>query len=196
MTKFDPKIHHRRSIRLPGYDYTQAGAYYVTLVTWRWDCLFGEVVNGVMKLSPFGQIADECWRAIPEHFPNVELGAHIIMPNHAHGIIVIRENILRNLVGAQQCCAPTTQTGENDNPHKINVKPGSLGAIIRSYKSAVSYRINKEFHATGIWQRNYYEHIIRDERDMQAKWDYIEGNPILWDDDDENPHKTGAASNV
>jgi putative transposase len=107
MTKFDPKTHHRRSIRLPGYDYAQAGAYYVTIVTWRRDCLFGEVVDGVMKLSPFGQIADECWRAIPEHFPNVELGAHIIMPNHAHGIIVIREEALHNIVGAQHCCAPT-----------------------------------------------------------------------------------------
>jgi len=149
MSHFDPKIHHRRSIRLPDYDYTQAGAYYVTIVTWRRDCLFGEVVNGEMILNDFGKIADECWRAIPKHFPHVELGVHIIMPNHAHGIIVIRDNTLRNIVGAQQCYAPT-QTGNNDNPHKINVKPGSLGAIVRSYKSAVSYQINKQFNATGI----------------------------------------------
>ncbi len=71
--------------------------------------------------------------------------------------------------------------------HKINVKPGSLGAIVRSYKSAVSYRINKEHNATGIWQRNYYEHILRDETDLRNKTEYIEANPLLWEQDDENP---------
>jgi REP element-mobilizing transposase RayT len=73
------------------------------------------------------------------------------------------------------------------NPHKINVKLGSLGAIVRSYKSAVSYRANKEHNATGIWQRNYYEHIIRDEKDLQNKTDYIEANPMLWNKDDQHP---------
>lgn len=75
----------------------------------------------------------------------------------------------------------------DENPHKINVKPGSLGAIVRSYKSAVSYRINKEHNATGIWQRNYYERIIRDEHEMAKLWDYIETNPLHWTEDDENP---------
>jgi putative transposase len=79
---------------------------------------------------------------------------------------------------------------DNTNPHKINVKSGSLGAIIRSFKSAVSYRINKEYKATGIWQRNYYEHVIRNETDLQNKTDYIEANPMLWDQDDNNPRNT------
>ena len=79
-------------MRLPGYDYSQAGAYYVTIVTHQRDCLFGEIVNKEMILNDLGKIADECWRAIPEHFPNVELGAHVIMPNHAHGIIIITDN--------------------------------------------------------------------------------------------------------
>ena len=91
MTKFDPKIHHRRSIRLQGYDYTQAGAYFVTMVTYHRDCLFGKIENEIMALNDFGKIADECWRAIPEHFPSVELGAYVIMPKHVHGIIVIRD---------------------------------------------------------------------------------------------------------
>jgi putative transposase len=189
MTKFDPKIHHRRSIRLAGHDYSQAGAYFVTVVTWRRDCLFGEVIAGEMKLNDFGQIADEGWRAIPEHFPNVELGAHIVMPNHVHGIILINEDDSRNIVGAQHCCAPTS-SGQDDNPRKINVKPGSLGAIVRSYKSAVSYKINKQFNATGIWQRNYHEHIIRNDCEMGEIWRYIESNPVLWNDDDENPLKS------
>ena len=76
---------------------------------------------------------------------------------------------------------------DNPNPHKINVKPGSLGAIVRSYKSAVSYRIHKEQNAIGIWQRNYHEHIIRDEKDLQRITEYIETNPSRWDEDDENP---------
>ncbi|MBN1452414.1 MAG: hypothetical protein JW963_15470 [Anaerolineales bacterium] len=92
--------------------------------------------------------------------------------------------LLTMMVGAQHCCAPTYA---NDNPHKINVKPGSLGAIVRSYKSAVSYRINKEHNATGIWQRNYYERIIRNEQEMAKIWDYIETNPLHWADDDGNP---------
>jgi REP element-mobilizing transposase RayT len=186
--KFDPKIHHRRSIRLSGYDYSQSGAYFVTVVTWQRDCLFWDVVNGEMVLNDFGKIADECWRAIPEHFPNVELGAHIIMPNHGHGILAIRADVLRSDVGAQQCCAPTTPDA-NENPHKINVKPRSLGAIVRSFKSAVSYRINKEHNATSIWQRNYYERIIRNEQEMDAIWRYIEANPVNWGDDEENPKK-------
>jgi len=81
--KFDPQKHHRRSIRLQGYDYSQAGAYYVTIVTYHRDCLFGEIINKQMSLNNLGQIADECWGAIPEHFPFMELGAFVVMPNHA-----------------------------------------------------------------------------------------------------------------
>lgn len=180
--RFDPKKHHRKSTRLPGYDYSQAGAYYVTIVTHQRNCLFGEVVNGEMVLNDFGKIADECWRAIPDHFPVVELGAYMVMPNHVHGIIVITDNGR----GAAML-RPYDQPDINDNPHKINVKPGSLGAIVRSYKSAVSYRIHKEHNATGIWQRNYYEHIIRDDKDLQNKTDYIQANPMLWDEDENNP---------
>ena len=88
-SKFDPQKHHRKSIRLQGYDYSQDGAYYVTIVTYQRDCLFGEIMNEEMFLNDFGKIADDCWRAIPDHFPFVELGAHVIMPNHAHGIIAV-----------------------------------------------------------------------------------------------------------
>ena len=189
--KFDPHNpfdktqgkHHRRSIRIKGYDYTQVGAYYVTIVTYQRDCLFGDIQNGEAILSDFGKIADECWRAIPEHFPFVELGAYVVMPNHVHGIIVIRD--------MGRGAALLRPYNGNDNPHKINVKPGSLGAMVRSYKSAVSYRINKEHNATGFWQRNYYEHIIRDNQDLQRITDYIEANPSRWNDDDENPLRAG-----
>jgi putative transposase len=133
-----------------------------------------------MILNDFGKIADECWRAIPDHFPFVELGAYVIMPNHVHGIIIITDD-------GRGAALLRPYYGNNENPHKINVIPGSLGAIVRSYKSAISYRLNKEHNTTGIWQRNYYEHIIRDERDLQNKTDYINANPSLWDKDENNP---------
>jgi len=135
-----------------------------------------------MELNDFGKIANECWRAIPTHFPNVDLGAHIIMPNHVHGIIMINDAGATPNVGATQCVTPTTVGNRPKGP-----KQGSLGAIIGSFKSTVSYRINKQFNTTGIWQRNYYEHIIRNDREMGAIWQYIVSNPVVWDTDDENP---------
>jgi putative transposase len=127
--KFDPNNHHRRSIRLKGYDYTQPGAYFVTMVTFRRECLFGEVIGGEMVLNPWGSVVDECWRAIPNHFPNVELGAYVVMPNHIHGIVVIREMGLS--VGTRHA-SPLPS-----NPPR-GVIPNFLGAIVGSVKSAVT----------------------------------------------------------
>ena len=124
-SKFDPKKHYRRSIRLPEYDYSQSGTYYVTIVTHYRDLLFGEIVNKEMILNELGKIADECWRAIPEHFTFVELDAYVIMPNHVHGIIVIRDDSRGTIYRA-----PTME--------KFG-KPieGSLPTIVRTYKAAV-----------------------------------------------------------
>ena len=169
---FDPKKHHRRSIRLKGYDYSSEGAYYVTIVTYQRDCLFGEIMNKEMILNEFGKIADECWRGIPEHFTFVELGAYVVMPNHVHGIIIIRRGTIYRAPTVEQFQKPVA---------------GSIPTIIRTYKAAVTRRIGREHNATGIWQRNYYEHIIRNEKDLQNKSDYINANPSLWDEDDNNP---------
>jgi putative transposase len=201
-SKFGPQntpsghFHHRQSIRLKEYDYTLSGAYFVTIVTHQRDCLLGDIQNGTMVLNAFGQIADECWRFIPEHFPSVELGAYVIMPNHMHGIIIISGVEARHAdngdgegasVGARHADDGKGAALLRPNVTRPNVKPGSLGAIVRSYKSAVSYRIHKEHTATSIWQRNYYEHIIRNDRDLQRITDYINANPLRWNDDDENP---------
>lgn len=186
-SKFDPQKHHRLSIRLPNYDYSQPGAYFVTIVTWHRACLFGEVVDGEMILNKFGLIAKQQWDKLPRRFPNIELGANTIMPNHMHGIIVIMygrgtAGNLTNNHGEPTRRAPT---------HEQFQKPikGSISTIIRSYKSAVSYRINlmRGTQDIPVWQRNYYEHIIRNERDLQNKTDYINAKPMLWDQDDENP---------
>jgi len=89
--KFDPQKHQRRSIRLKDYDYTQPGAYFVTLCTWRRECLFGDVANGAVQLSPFGRIAQEQWLRLGRRFPQVDFSTYVIMPNHVHGIIVLRD---------------------------------------------------------------------------------------------------------
>jgi len=183
MAKFDPKIHHHRSIRLKGYDYTQVGAYFVTMVTYHRDPLFGEIKNGEMTLNNFGKIADECWCAIPDHFPFVELGTYVIMPNHGHGIIVITDDRSRGAIYR----APTEHVPTVEQFGKPTV--GSLPTIIRTYKAAVTRVIGREHNTTGIWQRNYHEHIIRNEREMDNIWRYIEANPAQWADDDENPQK-------
>lgn len=171
MSPFDPKIHHRRSIRLPGYDYSQAGAYYVTIVTHNRDMLFGEVIDGEMKLNDFGKVVQEEWERTAIVRPNIELGAYMVMPNHFHGILIITDAV----VGASRRLAPTTDA--------ISPKPGSLGAIMAQFKSIVTKRIwklDENMNGTPIWQRNYYEHIIRNDREMGKIWRYIESNPVTW----------------
>ncbi|MBL8091739.1 MAG: hypothetical protein JNJ43_15490 [Anaerolineales bacterium] len=219
-SKFDPQKHHRKSIRLKGYDYSSEGAYFVTIVVHGRECLFGEIVNGEMILNEYGKIVQKWWDEIPIHFPNVELGAFIIMPNHIHAIIFItterRGEVLSpcdnpnynnqniNVDGNNQLGGETPPLHKpNSNIQNIYVdetnqqgaetaplrKP-TLGQIIAYFK----YQSTKEMNRietkdviTKFWQRNYYEHIIRDEKDLQSKTDYININPSLWDEDDNNP---------
>jgi REP element-mobilizing transposase RayT len=188
--KFDPKIHHRRSIRLPGYDYSQVGAYFVTLVTHQRKCLFGEVFNAEMVLNAFGQIIQNWWGDLPAHFPGVETGAFAIMPNHVHGIVIITG---RGAVPAPLSVNDNNRGGETqggETPPLLGKKP-TLGQIVAYFK----YKSTKEINTldgtgvvTPIWQRNYYERIIRNEREMDAIWRYIEANPANWTTDHEkNP---------
>ncbi|MBL8077802.1 MAG: hypothetical protein JNM55_07565 [Anaerolineales bacterium] len=195
MTKFDPKVHHRRSIRLQGYDYTQAGGYYVTIVTWHRELLFGEVVNAESQLNKIGKIVEWEWLELSKRLPYVELGVHIVMPNHFHEILFIHENVGATRQGQirpkpyKEPSQIITSEGIDGSPLPRRPKHASLGAIISQFKSRVTKRIWKfpEFKDTPIWQRNYYEHILRDETDLQNKTDYIEANPLLWEQDDENP---------
>jgi REP element-mobilizing transposase RayT len=179
--------HHRRSIRLPDFDYSGPGDYFVTLVALGRECLFGEIKEGVMVLSAIGGIAEEHWRAIPEHFPMVELGAHVVMPNHVHGIIIIRETN----VGATH--RPASQRvahmGNMERAfHWDAPTKGSLGAIIGAYKMSVTRRIHRELDDNvHVWQRNYFEHVIRNDEEHSRIHDYIESNIENWAQDDENP---------
>jgi REP element-mobilizing transposase RayT len=199
-TKFDPKIHHRRSIRLPGYDYSSAGAYYVTVVTWHRECLFGEVLDGEMIPNKIGKIVQWEWQNLALSFKFVELGASQVMPNHFHGILLFHDvgATRPGITGSFAGKTPehnATVSGLDGSPLPRGPKAASLGAIIGQFKSRVTKRLWKmpEFSGTPIWQRNYYEHIIRNEWDMRAKWDYILANPALWDDDDVNPRNLKSA---
>ena len=178
----DANQRERRSIRLADYDYRSPGSYFVTVCVQAGECLLGQVVDGEMQLSEWGQIARDCWQAIPAHFPHVELDAWTIMPNHVHGIIVITEQA----VGAQH--ASTAGLCSAALP-RTNVQPGSLGAIIRSFKSAVTRRINQLRDRPGapFWQRNYWEHVIRNEESLKRIRDYIETNPARWPGDQLHP---------
>ncbi|MDX1995408.1 MAG: transposase [bacterium] len=182
---------HRRTIRLQSYDYTQNGAYFLTICTHQREHLFGEVAEGMMQLSEFGHIVTECWDAIPHHFPHVECDAFVVMPNHIHGILVIvdapkRDHLTADVpVGAQHAAPLQTTNRTNLRP---KVAPGSLGAIVRSFKSAATKGINhlREVEGASVWQKNYYERVIRDESELNATRTYIQNNPLHWSDDREN----------
>ena len=195
MTKFDPNKHHRRSIRLKGYDYASAGGYFITIVAWRRECLFGDVINGKMRLNKIGKIVQWEWLELSKRLSYVTLGAHMVMPNHFHGILFIHENVGATRQGLSKSRSNVepehliTTDGIDGSPLPRGPQPASLGAILAQFKSRVTKRIWKipEFKETPIWQRNYYEHIIRNDHDLQNKTDYINANPLLWDQDDENP---------
>jgi putative transposase len=170
----DPTKYHRRSIRLNGYDYSQTGAYFITVCTQGRECLFGGVVDGEIRLNEYGKIAVNSWKDIPAHFRNAKLDAFLVMPNHIHGIIMI--------VGARHA-VPLHQE-QFGKPI-----PCSISTIIRSFKSAVTKRINELRQTSGIgfWQRNYYEHIIRVDDELNNIREYITNNPLRWHEDEENP---------
>lgn len=186
-SKFDPQKHHRRSIRLKRYDYSSEGAYYVTIVAQGRECLFGEIVDGEMILNEYGEIVQKWWDEIPIHFPNVELGAFVIMPNHVHGIIFIFEERRGEVLSPRN--DPNAMNGSDRDGETPPLRKPTLGQIVAYFKYQSTKEMNKietPNAITRFWQRNYYEHIIRNERELQQKTGYILMNPSRWDEDDEN----------
>jgi REP element-mobilizing transposase RayT len=182
--KYDRDRHHRQSIRLPGYDYSQLGAYFVTLCTHERACLFGEIIDGVMHPNPLAEIVREQWFHTAMMRPNVRLydSEFVVMPNHIHGIIWILDafGTIGATVGAT-CWSPLLQDiPRPPNPKQPNgPKSGSIGAILAGFKSATTKRINQQRGTPGlpVWQRNYYEHIIRNETTLNQIRQYILDNP-------------------
>lgn len=182
--KFDPQKHHRRSIRLKGFDYASEGAYFVTIVTQGRECLFGEIVEKEMYLSNYGEIVQKWWQEISIHFLNVETGAFVIMPNHVHGNIFISNERRGEVI------LPHNDPNSNNQGGETPLRRPTLGQIIAYFK----YQSTKEMNLvenmgtnTKFWQRNYYEHIIRNDKELQQKNGYILDNPSRWDGDQENP---------
>ncbi len=166
--------HHRRSVRLPRYNYAQTGAYFVTMCTHQREWLFGEVVDGEMQLNVFGCVVEE-WFASVRIRREIELDVFVVMPNHVHGIVWITEP-----VGAHGR-APQHATGRAPFP-TLQRKPRSLGAFVAGYKSAVTKRINISRNTPNapVWQRNYHEHVIRNETALDAIRTYIANNSFHW----------------
>ena len=164
---YDPNVHHRRSIRLKDYDYTRPGAYFVTIATYeRVECL-GEVVDGEMSLSEEGRIAAETLQWVAGRYSYAELDAWVVMPNHVHAIIVF--------------------TDDDVGTNTYRRKP--LGRIIGVFKTVSTKRVNQLQDTPGrlLWQRNYYEHVIRNGRSLERLRRYIVSNPDRWPGDPEHP---------
>ncbi len=196
--QYDPQKHHRRSIRLKGYDYSQEGAYYVTIVAQNRACLFGDVVGGEMILNDAGQMLHSQWEALPQRFPNVELDEFIIMPNHLHGIIVITDKTKPNAIPSDASkrggAMNTGEAGISRTPTEDAPHDPTLGNIVGAWKSIVTdeyirgvYHLNWQPFDRKLFQRNYWEHIVRDEPDLNRIREYIINNPTNWESDENNP---------
>jgi REP element-mobilizing transposase RayT len=173
----------RRSIRLKEYDYSQPGAYFVTVCVNRRRCILAHIRDENVVLSRVGAVVQRCWEDVPNHFSAVELDAFVIMPNHLHGILVLHGR-------GVQLNAPTPGTPVRRGKHAaISPKRNTLSVIIRTFKAAVTTQCGKNRHPSFKWQRNYYEHIIRNEAELNRIRQYILYNPTLWQFDRENPER-------
>jgi putative transposase len=160
----------RHNLRLTNYDYSLQGSYFITICTSDKQCLFGQIVDSKVKLNPFGIIVESVWKEIPLHYPDINNDVFIVMPNHIHGIITIHE-------------------GKRAGSKPAPTRP--LSEIVRAFKTYSSRGINELRHSQGVsvWQRNYYEHVIRNENDYHEIGEYIYYNPAKWETDSENPHR-------
>ena len=196
-SKFDPLKHHRHSIRLKGYDYSREGAYYVTIVTQGRECLFGNMVEKEMNLNKAGQMIVKWWNELPNKFPKMMLGEYVVMPNHIHGIIIIEENVGEDLRACpDDSKIKSAQTGEHAGS-PLQKPNAPLSQIIQWFKTMTTNEYIRGVErsdwapfAGKLWQRNYYERIIRNEKELKQKSDYIAGNPWRWDEDQENLMKS------
>jgi len=175
-----------RTSRLRGYDYSRAGIYFVTICAQNRRCIFGDILNGAMRLNGTEKIVAGEWGKSAKIRDEIELDEWVVMPNHFHGIVWIQNGDIepmRDYRRGDRPVAPTT-----------GPRPRSLGALIAGFKSAVTKQINqiRQTPGGGLWQRNYWEHIIRNEEEFNRIREYIVNNPARWDLDQENPHATAS----
>ena len=178
--KYNPDIHHRKSIRLKGYEYSSEGLYFITICTQNKEYLFGEIVNGEMILNGAGLMVEKIYKELSIYFKNINFEEYVIMPNHFHCIIKIVDMVGVPLVGTQM---------SGNNRATTRVAP-TIGDIIGAFKSLTTVEYIKMVKNNQlpsfdkqVWQRNYYENIIRNEKAYLKVMEYIKDNPLKWDED-------------
>lgn len=195
-------IRHRCSLRLKGYDYSQEGAYFVTICAHGKVCLFGDVIGSEMIVNEPGRKVQAVWDDLPVHYPHVATDAFVVMPNHVHGVIVIRAG------GCEAAGYPPAHAVDFNPDHvekqagfkpdhvemRAGLKPAptvrhGLPEIIRGFKTFSARMINefRKTSGTPVWQRNYYDHIIRNDADYDRIAEYIANNPQRWEEDSLHP---------
>lgn len=190
-------LQKRRSIRLQGYDYSQAGAYFVTICTQNRACLFGDIVDGEMRLNDAGRMVQTVWDEIPRRGANIDLDTFIVMPNHIHGILVFHGR-------GESCIRPDPESSgdhrvdaDHAGDHKdrpYGTLPGTVGRIVQAFKSIATHEYIQGVKQNGwssfsgkLWQRNYWEHIVRNETELIRIREYIRNNPAKWELDKLHP---------
>jgi putative transposase len=215
--KYDPNIHHRHSIRLPTYDYSQPGVYFITVCAQNREYLFGEITDCKMQLNNAGRIAEKCWQEIPKHYPDFTLDKFIIMPNHVHGILFVKNPpvgannhspSLNNHSPSLNNHSPSLNNHLTDNhwcdnssraknfsplrgcrPRRDPIQTcptgtsKTIGSVVRGYKIGVTKWFRQNTNVYSVWQRNYWERIIRDETELEKIREYIKNNPKQWESD-------------
>jgi REP element-mobilizing transposase RayT len=205
-------VGYRKSIRLDGYNYASVGAYFVTVCTQNRLCLFGDVVDGAMVLNDAGQMIEYVLGNLRQRFEKIDIDTHVIMPNHFHVVIIVKENRRRG----ESCIRPELGLDKGDHKdrpyyelddridenrgqykHPCGTEDGSLGLIIQAFKSITTVEYIRGVKQQGwspfpgrLWQRNYYEHIIRNDDELNRIREYILNNPMNWDEDEYNPNRS------
>jgi len=172
---YNPDIHHRRSIRLREFDYSSSGGYFVTTCVQNRECLFGNILDDVTFLNDAGMLVESVWNGLTERFPSIGFDAFVVMPNHVHFIVDIAE--------------PDGKEGVGQGSRAGQGRAPTLDRIVGAFKSISAAQVNHLLSRTGqpLWQRNYYERVIRNETELNGFRDYIIHNPLKWEDDTENP---------
>ncbi|MDV2989573.1 MAG: transposase [Dehalogenimonas sp.] len=162
----------RKNTRLKEYDYSTAAVYFITVCVQDKKCLFGEVTDGTITVSALGTMTEQCWKDIIKHSPDIEIDEWVVMPNHFHGIVHIPD-----ITGRARHASPL----QHPAPRRTVV-----GTVIGSFKSAVTRRLKQDgLISASVWQRGYYEHVVRNEEDLARIREYIAWNPARWTDDPE-----------
>lgn len=202
MNKYDPNIHHRRSIRLKNFDYSQVGMYFLTICTQNSDCFFGNIVSREMRLNDAGMMVQSIWDELPSRFANLELDAFVVMPNHIHGIFALGHAIghpgdrMDHSAGhctGESCIRPYNNSGGSGGSgsnRNSGTLAGTVGRMVQAFKSITTHQYIYGVRQSGwapfpgkLWQRNYWEHVIRNDSELNRIREYIQNNPAQWEYD-------------